>query len=580
MPGLEPVITHSDAIDPYQILGIDYNATQEEIKKAYRRVAMKWHPDRNRNSSESKERFHQAAEAYKTLSRGARGGKRGKSRSESPGQHHDSSAESDGRYNDASPGEERDQSADSVFWDAMLDYAIKLAQTGSSENDITVHIGKLGCPERLARVIAEKAFNIHAHYSSGAGKKRKGEPGRSTFKDERLQAELFRAFLGPQSFVWSPRGTIDYYLVAFRGFAQGASANPLTWVNVNRRLIGILNFSMILFAMIAVAVSFFPGPSQYKLLSDAIMLQLPVLVLPMMLVLMLYRKLWVASQLVLCVYLATMVYYNTEMAQTLSPGLFEIMTLAVMFFAPFVLITLFANYLYYRKALRMIRIARGLFTDHLDQLVWIKNRAGTSSSAAFFFLLVFVAALVHLVPQHWQFSEAFGPAAPGSNRVKNEAELKRIRLQTSEAEKFFDIAESHYHAAPPDYLKAEMAYDIAADNGSLLAAYKLGYLHFTGKGVARDLDLAFDYFSRATRAPLAFQPHSLESTTRFLAESYRNLGIMYQAGLGTRKNLKQAKAMYRKAAEFGSTRAKRQFEKVYDSGSNSVAADLVFPDYR
>ncbi len=125
-----------------------------------------------------------------------------------------------------------------------------------------------------------------------------------------------------------------------------------------------------------------------------------------------------------------------------------------------------------------------------------------------------------------------------------------------------------------------MAYDIAADNGSLLAAYKLGYLHFTGNGAVRDPDLAFDYFSRATRSPLAFQPHSLELTTHFLAEAYRNLGIMHQAGLGTQKNLKQAEAMYRKAVKFGSARAKGQLAKVYNSGSNALAGDLVFPEYR
>ena len=55
-------------MDPYDILGIRKNATQEEIKKAYRREAMKWHPDRCNNSAEAKERFHQAAEAYKFLS--------------------------------------------------------------------------------------------------------------------------------------------------------------------------------------------------------------------------------------------------------------------------------------------------------------------------------------------------------------------------------------------------------------------------------------------------------------------------------------------------------------------------------
>jgi TPR repeat protein len=262
----------------------------------------------------------------------------------------------------------------------------------------------------------------------------------------------------------------------------------------------------------------------------------------------------------------------------LHRGQYDFLAFAGLCFAPFLALALFANFLYYLKAQRMIRRAKSLFANHLDRLAWLENRAGTSSSAAFFFLLAFGAALLQLVPQHWQVSQAF---ALSPEIVKNEAELKKIRLRTGEAEKFFDIAESHYNADPPDYLKAEMAYDIAADNGSLLAAYKLGYLHYTGEGsTRRDHGLAFDYFTRATRAPLAFQPHSLELTTRFLAESYRNLGIMYQAGLGTRKNLKHARAMYEKAVEFGSADANRQLDKVHDSSPAEVAADPAVPDYR
>ena len=538
---------------------------------------MKWHPDRNQNSDESRIQFQRAAEAYKILSGQADGSKRD---SESRDKHqYDDSTEQGNRDANQDQGS-GEQSADSVFWEAMLDYAIKLAQTGSNETEIAEYLGKLGCSGKLNGVIAEKAFNIHAHYAAGSNKQRKGEPDQTTFKEERLQTELFRALLGPQSYIWSPRGTIDYYLMNFREFAQAKSANPLTRINVNKRLLGILNFSLALFIMIAVAVSVFPGPSKYKLLSDAIMLQVPLLVLPMMLVLTLYRKLWVASQLVLCIYLATLVYYNTEMADGLNPGLLEVTILAVMFYAPFVFIALFANYLYYRKALRMIRIARGMFTDHLDQLVWIKNRAGTSSTAAFLFIVVFATVLVQLIPQHWHIAPFFGSTLPDPALVKNEAERKKIESQTSEAEKFFDIAESHFHAASPDYLKAEMAYDIAADNGSLLAAYKLGYFHFTGNGAARDPALAFDYFNRAARAPLAFQPHSLELTTRFLAESYRNLGLMYQSGIGTPRNFNRAQEMYRKAVEFGSTRAKRNLDKVYSSGDNSNPVELVFPDYR
>ena len=55
---------------------------------------------------------------------------------------------------------------------------------------------------------------------------------------------------------------------------------------------------------------------------------------------------------------------------------------------------------------------------------------------------------------------------------------------------------------------------------------------------------------------------------------------MYQAGLGTDRNLEQARAMYRRAIEFGSTSAKRNLDKVYASESNAVALALVFPEYR
>jgi len=54
--------------DYYKILGVDRNATQEEIKKAYRRMALKYHPDRNPGDKEAEKKFKQAAEAYEVLS--------------------------------------------------------------------------------------------------------------------------------------------------------------------------------------------------------------------------------------------------------------------------------------------------------------------------------------------------------------------------------------------------------------------------------------------------------------------------------------------------------------------------------
>ena len=53
--------------DYYEVLGINRDASEEDIKKAYRRLAMKWHPDRNPDNPKAEEHFKEAKEAYEVL---------------------------------------------------------------------------------------------------------------------------------------------------------------------------------------------------------------------------------------------------------------------------------------------------------------------------------------------------------------------------------------------------------------------------------------------------------------------------------------------------------------------------------
>ena len=54
--------------DYYEVLGVSRNASKEDIKKAYRKLAMQYHPDRNPGDKEAEEKFKEAAEAYEVLS--------------------------------------------------------------------------------------------------------------------------------------------------------------------------------------------------------------------------------------------------------------------------------------------------------------------------------------------------------------------------------------------------------------------------------------------------------------------------------------------------------------------------------
>src|SRR5437870_13901063 len=54
--------------DYYEVLGVQRTATVDDIKKAYRKLAVKYHPDKNPGDADAEEKFKEAAEAYGVLS--------------------------------------------------------------------------------------------------------------------------------------------------------------------------------------------------------------------------------------------------------------------------------------------------------------------------------------------------------------------------------------------------------------------------------------------------------------------------------------------------------------------------------
>ena len=54
--------------DYYQVLGVAKSATQDEIKKAYRKLAVTYHPDKNQGDKEAEKKFQEISAAYEVLS--------------------------------------------------------------------------------------------------------------------------------------------------------------------------------------------------------------------------------------------------------------------------------------------------------------------------------------------------------------------------------------------------------------------------------------------------------------------------------------------------------------------------------
>lgn len=126
----------------YDILGVSPTASADEIKIAYRRAAMRWHPDRNPDNIEEAERkFKELAHAFSVLS------------DPSKRSSYDASIASN-----ATPEEEVEEDPEVVFLRAMFEMAHNMALKGYNQDVLTGALLAVGCPERIAVHIAKETI--------------------------------------------------------------------------------------------------------------------------------------------------------------------------------------------------------------------------------------------------------------------------------------------------------------------------------------------------------------------------------------------------------------------------------------
>lgn len=172
----------------YEVLGVSSDATDQQIKEAYRREAMKWHPDRHESAeakAEATRRFKEIAEAYRHLrdpiARAAYDQHRqqeahthaGARQSDQAGQQRRGESANTGDQQRSEQNARRDQSshaapdfdeetmsgeeANNMFFEQMVDLAFELAGRGFPQENIVKALIALGCPESMARAVATLA---------------------------------------------------------------------------------------------------------------------------------------------------------------------------------------------------------------------------------------------------------------------------------------------------------------------------------------------------------------------------------------------------------------------------------------
>ena len=246
----------------YEVLGVGPDATEREIKEAYRVQAMKWHPDRHSGAAakgEADRRFKDLAVAYRTLRNAVERAnydrqleqqlhreynERQREQARQQREQNEQAQQKQTRqeapredFVDTGPHYEEEavsgDDANQMFYEQMLDLAAELAGRGFPEFNIFKALVALGCPEALAKVVAAAAGNQRSAQHAGNGSTdAKAEPTAPeniteiVVKSKRHLA-IFAALFGLWIIyisisLWSPLNSVWHVLIQIFGGLFGA----------------------------------------------------------------------------------------------------------------------------------------------------------------------------------------------------------------------------------------------------------------------------------------------------------------------------------------------------------------------
>lgn len=244
----------------YEILGVGPDATEQQIKEAYRREAMKWHPDRHDSAAakgEADRRFKDLAVAYRTLRNPVDRANHDRQLEQKLRQEYDTRKKEQAQQDLSDNGpkfEEQTASSDDanqMFYEQMLDLAFELAGRGFPEFNIFKALIALGCPDSLAKAVATTA----AKQGRGQQDKATSKAQDTGFASSELNAEFvvkpkrYLALLGAifglwMIYVciraWSPLNSVWHLLIQFSGGLFGA------WCLIHWGQVSIANTLMII----------------------------------------------------------------------------------------------------------------------------------------------------------------------------------------------------------------------------------------------------------------------------------------------------------------------------------------------